>query len=73
MSRPDTGMRAGDYVAALAAATAFVLGGNVLAWLTNSAPAPEPHYCFRADPPPCEMTVRSGGFCDRAYCGQPTP
>ncbi|KUR80933.1 hypothetical protein [Novosphingobium sp. FSW06-99] len=58
MIRPDTQMHASDYLVALCAMVAFSLGGAALAWITTPRPAPEPHYCFRADPPPCELTVR---------------
>ena len=54
----QTHMNPGAIVAGFTFTVLFLLGAWALALLTRPKPAPEPHYCFRADPPPCQMSVQ---------------
>lgn len=56
---PDSAeLRGTDYLIGLAALILCSLGGYAFAWLTTPTEPPEPHYCFRADPLPCQMSVQ---------------
>lgn len=50
----------GDIAAAIVGTTLITAAAALFCWLTAPAVAPAAQarsYCFRADPPPCAMTV----------------
>ncbi|WP_226018661.1 hypothetical protein [Novosphingobium sp. FKTRR1] len=68
---PATPWTVGDLIGASLAASFMLAAATLLCWLTAPKIAPEiadaampparagePHYCFRADPPPCLTTVK---------------
>lgn len=70
MTPVQTPMRAGDYVAMLAIVALVWLAGSWLAWATTAGAPPQPHYCFRGDEIPCQLSVDPPTMCDRASCAK---